>query len=367
MTRPLHASLVGMLVALAACTTGTDDPTDTDVAVLPLPTGAYAAADGPPVFYATELLGEVAYIDFDSTAPGAGFLSFFGQDPVSGRLFCEDGLFSADLDGGLGVSLSADAGSTDAYLFAWQGDDLVITNAFGDSQTFSAVPEVPAEAQCGTVTITEDASFGLELSSWSNLLWDGSAIRLPTDDGVFALHIANGSASDPLPYHATYDHLFTMQGTDGWGTCACGDVREAYRSDTTGAFLDAIDTAALATKIVIVGGTWSGTHLWLTGYGEDPNTPRLLKIDSDAEPDVVQTTLELGVQPQAIAMHQGTLYGLHNGALLEIQTSNGTIVNTWALPEPSTQYNGLTSDGTSLVVSGWTPDQMTKVARITLD
>lgn len=368
--RAVLLSVLTLPVLLGACEAGTDDPTDTDTDATPsfeTLQGIWQAT-GDSVLYGAGDFGDLGYLAFEPTVAAGGFVDIYAQRPTSGRLVCESGIYTAGTDGVLDVALARDDGDADAYLYERDGDTLTLWNAYAEMQTFTAVDAVPEASVCGSVSAGAEVTFDVEVTSFGNLLFDGTDVRLPTDDGVVKLDLTARTASDTLTYSASYRHQLTMQGTDAWGHCGCGGSEEIVRSSIGGATVDTVDTDALGHRVSVRAAAWDGSHLWVTGYSYDSGATRLLKIDSDAEPDMVLLDIELGDSPQALVASGGVLYGLIQTSVVEMSKTTGMATQTWQLTNEGSYYPfGLTHDGTSLYVGDTTDNGQTRVTRVTLD
>lgn len=175
------------------------------------------------------------------------------------------------------------------------GPSLSLTDTEGNSITLTQETEVPS----GLILeeLTADAEYpdlGIELDDSTDLVYDGSYLWFEENDAGIIYpfdpdteEILTGSAVD-LSFTGSYTHIQTFQAGSFWTHCNCGSNEVAERNTPAGTTVDEVDTdTELSSPLSIESVAWDGTHLWLSGHNYDDDIDRLLKADSDAEPDTL--------------------------------------------------------------------------------
>jgi hypothetical protein len=378
MSRCTNLLLLLPLLALGCSHTdepGDDDTDDVDDTEVPDEAGVqlagtWAAGAGDAIF-ASRGAGVVSFLTFTDEGEhrGAGRLALYGRADDTHELSCPEQLWTLAPGGTLVLSGQWGWGGTSMYLLDVVDDDTItIRDAAGHAQTFTRADAVAAEALCGTVTVDADATFEVQADGHGNLLWDGTQLLVSAADGsVVPLDVDAGSTGASLSYGTSYEHLLAMQGTDGWGDCACGNVDDLARTSVGGAQVDLVDTTDLGHAISIDAAAFGGSTLWIGGYSYDDRLEHLLYVDASGEPDSVVFDIVTPLVSDAIAVHGTLLLGLRGNRIVEID-SNGLAPTTWQLPaELSDVYwSALTSDGTNVYV-GAADGGSLRVVRLTLD
>lgn len=338
--------LLVLLVVLVACSGGTGG----SISIA----GIWAVQSGNEVF---NNLGSASLKYLRLNADGTGHV--YAVHAPTNVLYCTSLLYT--VLGSDKVLMSSDAiTSTNAELYTYRmtgSSDLRLTNANGISQDFTKVNSVPANNVCEDAKVTGSLqNLAIDYDGWPNLLSDGANLRLPDASGiVHIINPTNGSIAGTENLGATYyDVPVTMQGaTDYWGHCACGGSEDVGRYKAGAAPTDTINTRTdLSNQISVRMGAFDGTHLWLGGYSYANRVNRFLKINSNAEPDVLLGSFDFDQWMQAIAFHNGQLWGLVDSSRL-VQIDPGTAKATRTIRLPAVgngSYQGLTSLGGKLYV-----------------
>lgn len=364
---------------LAACHTGStsdNDDTDTDVTHDvdgPSLVGVWRALDsgGPLDTWNTGVISHLEFVGADASG-GEGTVRVFGADPTSGVQACPQALYARAAEGSLLLSSTNVFSGTRVLLVAFDGADaLALTDESGIVQSFERVAEVASDAVCGALTVHEDHVFDLSPSNWSNLLFDGTNVLLPTYEKEFypITNLATGSYGVALDYGSTYANLLTTQGTDGWGHCACGGDNEVVRTALGGAQVDMVSSTDLGVEISVKAAAWDQTNLWITGHDYPNNVDMLLQVDAASEPDVLVSQTPLFVYFEQMVAGGDGLYGLTQSGIVRLDTTTGKAAATWSLPpELGTSYwRGLTTNGTDFFLMGTQDSGGVRVVRVSLE
>lgn len=290
----------------------------------------------------------------------------FNLDDSTGVRTCTDLAITRLADGAIAVDAalpSYEGGlSIFSFLVRMPGpDEMILTREDGDEITFSRIAAPPSEVECqvieptGTIVLTTAPSFR------SNLAAEGSNIWFTTGGELVPVNVQTGDEGTPITTDAiTWDSFYnphTIQSGDFWLTRESGGNYPADRRDTAGTSIDDFNTDLdLGMPTHIDGMNWDGTNLWVVGGNGDENgqTTRILKIDSEAEPDVVLDTFEWNDRFQQATLDGGIVWGILFGVdqmLVEVDPTTGLATSTWVLP-PDHDWQGLTWLGNTLYVLG---------------
>lgn len=380
--RFLQISLL-MLLFISACATPTPEP---DEEPTPLPedefpslAGSWQASSNISVF---EVLGNLQYLRFTETTALSGRLEVFGVDAETNVLVCDQLVYASVADDV--VSLFSEFLGSRLLVFEKSGEDsLTLTNEKGANQTFTKVESVPTSAICEVGNFQANfENIPVDLTDFTNLLSDGTNLRVSSEDGnVYPINPDNGQLGTGIPLGGdfnlggTFNDTLTMQGSsDFWAHCGCGGSQEIVRFQAGAtAATDVIDTETdLANEINIKGAAFDGTHVWLAGRSEGSHL--VLKVDAEAEPDVLISSFTFGQSIEALTFHEGQMwvlldvFGLPKLVQLETTPDSTTFkaVRTITLPELSQgRYQGLTSLGDSLFLLAQVSSSVAAVYRFT--
>jgi hypothetical protein len=352
-----HPTLLLALLTLAACAGGDDPDDDTDAGDTEVTAGdAGLRGAWKVVGDATALawmeIDDVEHLLLDDDL----VLRVYASNEARQRT-CAVGTWGG-LGDGLVLRPSLDAWVAEHMLLvvASTADTLTLTDPLGRTLQLEREDAVPTEARCGVAALGQTIEVDQQKASWSNLIWDGAALRLPTEDGVYAVDAATGALSDPWTYpaeHDSYVHPMTWDDGATWNDCGCGRNADLKRLQPDGTVLDQLDTTDVGGPVSVWTAASDGAHLVV--YGPDENERRfLLQVSTDAEPDRLDSGQATALDLRVLAFHRGELYGLHgNGSLFRIDRGTGTATSTWTLPaDPEGHaWEALASDGTDLWVA----------------
>lgn len=301
--------------------------------------GAWQATAGDQVFgFGADY--PLAYVRFDGTGSGTGTL--YGAEPDSHVLACGDTVFAATTDDTV-ILYNGDFLGTVVLRYRLPDDDtLVLTSDAGVSQTLTRVDAVPSSAACGRASVAQSlTALPLALAYQSNLLVSGGTLQVAGDDRkVYPVSAASGALGAPIDLVSQWSHAIALQSGDYWGHCWCGSASSVQRIQPGGTSVDTIDTGTdLGVQLQVYTGAWDGSRLWLAGWGDDSRY-HLLKVDANAEPDVLDSDFTFGAGGlRGLTYHDGALWGVVYALgykLVRIDPATGLATRTVALPaEPS--------------------------------
>lgn len=306
-------------------------------------------------------VGELVYLAFEDDPPRVGI---YGRNGAIGLNGCRQAYYLTQ--SGL-VSIwiplvrcgSLDLGYTFAYTV--EGDRLILEYANGRKAEFRRVDAVPEAAQCRYAQLGEPVSVQLpaDRASPSNLVSDGAQLWVAAEDGnVYPVDPATGAVGAGQPLSGSYNHIQSWQGAAYWATCWCGNIRDIRLVKVGGTVLDSIDTDAdLGHPLSIRSANYDGTRLWLAGFNRADDIYEILKVNSNAEPDVLEGVYAFDQSLSALTQHEGKLWGLTYFAgaqVVEIDPAAGRVTRAYVLPDldEGEYYGGLASfDGALYVLA----------------
>jgi hypothetical protein len=365
-----------LLVLVLACKGGDDGPADdtdagvddtdvadTDVASDDLLTGAWAVVDdqGGLDVLSYRNVGHLVFHD-DLR------FEIFSSNAADQRACDTDG-WAPTGPGTLILRGSSDGPIETLLLVDRVADDTVrLTDLSGATLTLQREDAVPEDAQCPPVVLGEPLILDDHLDSWSNLVFDGTSLRLPTEAGAFAIDLVTGALSDPWDLGFTqYQLPVTFEDDAPWVDCGCGAVNELQHIQPGGTVLDEVVTDDVGGRLTVDGAAHDGTTLWL--LGRDPDGRRHLRsVTTDGEPDTLVDDIPTELEAVALAIHQGTLYALDSHTISSVDTTTGKATATWSIPNDSegTRWRGIASDGETLwIVSD--ADEHAVLAEVSLE
>jgi hypothetical protein len=284
-------------------------------------------------------------------------------------LNCQKFLYTVLSDSTLAISaVPADspADGNQLFLYTLAGSDLTITSQDDRSDSFTKGSALPPGVQCKTFanpTFIRDLQPPIENSS--GLAYDGTSLYFSgEDDYTYPFLLSSntvdtgnkfqfaGSGSNPARY------VHASQGTDFWGVPGSGHNSDTERRNRSGAGspIDAIDTDTDLSHALRIGGeAFDGTNLWLIGNNDVTDVGEILKIDSNAEPDVVLQTFTFDGFFRGLAWDGAFLWTIANdGSVIKIDPASGEATATYEGLDPEIYWNAIAAVGEDLYLAGQT-------------
>jgi hypothetical protein len=327
-------SLLPFLLLAAGCASGGDADFAPEVA------GVWQHTSGD--LYSG--YGTLDYLELSADGSGEMFLSRPG-----GALGCASlvhAALSADV-----LQLTISQGSDDVVRFARLGDSLQLTDLLGHQSTFLRVAGVPDSARCKKTVEVRRAVIDGGYNGWSSIVGDATALYYANRaEQVIPLDPATLAAGTPITTLGYHENVIAMQNGDFWAHCACGGSEYARRMTPAGVVVDDVDTSDFPNQIQVGAAAWDGSRLWLAGTSNASPRPELLmRVDSESEPDVLESTATLDTRVSAMDFENGQLYVLTQvlGQVLVEMTPSGQVTRTWDLPG-GPWYRGMSVVGSTV-------------------
>jgi hypothetical protein len=278
---------------------------------------------------------------------------------TGGGPWCQDLIYSRTVDSGLVLQVYDDGGHVQRKMlvgFDREADTLRLGDGRGHAAIFAARDAVPAELDCFRLSVLSRRELGNYPASGTGLAYDGALLIYTREDPETILDRIDpetGIAGTPLnlPFPFTLVQA-TEDATSLWTVCRCSPA-VAVRRDADGSELDRIDTQTFANPINIrsLAHDETGNVLWL--HGLDATGPsRLLRVDSDAEPDVLIRSVNLDLYLEAMTWNGDALWAVDSTsgrqAVLEIDPVQAQVVRTYRSPDPDLSLRAIGAVGNRL-------------------
>lgn len=320
------------------------------------PTGVWRFESGP--FLSGPYINSVpAYMVFN--ADGSGRLTMV--HPETGIVSCSN-LFHTRIDGvALFVSFIYDGYSENlegaSFLLYDLPDDntLEIVTSSGQPSIFRREAEIPAEFNCRPVSaVQEVANFGVAPYYDSGLAFDGAVLWFGNRDAYMVQPVTpdGGMLSTALPANMSHA-VHAIQNGDFW----MAQGQQLQRRTTADAFVDdvrmftdlGVDFHADAAAFIP-----GESVLWAFGENEDDREMQFVKIDAEAEPDVLLEKVRFDTYIEALSWdgtHMWALTGDLVSTIARIDMSTFKAVATYEIPS---RYNwrGIAAVGSRIFLIG---------------
>lgn len=337
------------------------------------PTGTWKRVSGT-VFASTSIststTNHVEYMQFNGDGNGMLFL----RDSETNLLISGDLTYGLAGRNALILDLSTfstpvedgyvNGQRTLSYTFT-DSSNIKFQDAGGNESNYTRASVVPDDVKAKTLGLGSRFTFGVRpVSSWGSMAYDGAFLWFPEQStaNLYPINPANGAlgAANVLP--GGYAYIFACQGTDFWGSCACGSVSDCKRKTQAGVDVDTVDTstAPISSQLTISCGAWDTNNnvLWLAGYNGLTNETRLVRINSNANPNVLIGVTRFNVSLRALTFRGSELWGVTSAypqAVVKIDPTTFTISATYTVPDLSVQWAGIAAVGTQLQLLGIIP------------
>jgi hypothetical protein len=278
---------------------------------------------------------------------------------TGGGAWCQDLIYFSTLDAGIVLQIYDDGGHVQHKLlfgFEAKADTLRLGDGRGHTAVFAAREAVAAELDCPPVLVVSRLELHNYPALGTGLAFDGTALIYTREEPETILDRIDpdtGSLLSPLslPFPFTLVQATEQQSTF-WTVCRCSPA-VAVRRDADGDELDRVDTALFPNPINIraLAHDEDGNTLWL--HGLDASGPsRLLRVDSDADPNILVRSISLDLYLEAMTWYGGALWAVDSTAgrqaLVEIDPELGRVVRTFRSPDPDLSLRAIGAAGQRL-------------------
>ena len=277
------------------------------------------------------------------------------RNSETGQLRCGD--FTYSQGSALTVDLD-DLGGVTVWLSALdESGGLTLSDAQGSTSSFQPVAAVDSAAECQA--LVERSRFeGLPRpTSFTGLVYDGTSLFY-TENGtdlVQRVDPASGALGGPITLPGQFQMVHAAQGDDFWTHCRCGNVTDTRRVSKAGVVIDEINTTNDLGEFLSINAIAydSGNGvLLLQGRNFDLGRSRLLRVDSDAEPDTLISAADFNVSIRGLTVAGGNLWAITHDAVLRIDPVSLAVTATVTLPSDVQTWDGIASVGPNLFLLG---------------
>ena len=315
------------------------------------PAGVWRFAEGPPAQGSDDFFTEYVVL----AADGSGRLHRRAR--ASNALDCRDLAYARSLSGALTVD-PADFSTAEVWNGRLVGSDVLeLTDGGGATTRFERTSAVEPAFECIELAETRRISGLPKPSGFSGLAFDGALLWYTAFDGdlVQPVDPATGSAGTAIDIGAPFNEVHAVEKGDFWTHCACGNISESWRVTAAGAFVDEVRPGSdfgAELSINAIAHDEFGDVLWLYGYSYEAQVQRLLQVQSDAEPDVLLSSLDVRFYVRALTWDGSALWGLNGPKLFRIDPVTGLVTASYVLPDESVDWRGVAAANGLLYVIG---------------
>lgn len=249
--------------------------------------------------------------------------------------------------------------------------EMTLLDAQGGATRFTRATAVPASARCEAVSQVEVVSDVLDpRPGYFGLAPMGNGL-LYTDDNrdLFRLDLGSGAVSVwSMSSFSGYGVITAVQGEDVWVTCYCGGSNEIQRRSISDLLVDEVSDDELGMSgLSFRSAAWEAGHLWIVGREQASGKNLLLKIDSEAEPDLLVARYELPPAFTNLVFIGGASWLRSENALVELDLETLKAKRTINLPGDA-RWDAMTvgPDGGLYILRVDREGQEYRVAKLTL-
>lgn len=273
---------------------------------------------------------QLDFLELNADGTGRGYASGTGA-----QLGCGNLLFAAIDETVVRIDFP-DGFINRTFRYTLDEAGLTLIDENGAATVFTAAAAVPAASQCGTAALVTRVELVRGAGANTSMVTDGTNLYFHDGISLASIAIATLTANAPITTIGAYDKPITMEGADFWGDCNCGGSTDMRRFTQAGVMVDGLDTQNdLAHDLGIDGAAFDGTKMWILGYGYVAGRTELLRVDTAAEPDVLEAVIPLAYRPQTLSLSGGTFWSINEllgPALVSIDPATGNMTRAVDLP-----------------------------------
>lgn len=212
----------------------------------------------------------------------------------------------------------------------------------------SREPQLPDEFRLRTFDVVNRFDELERPVSINDLVTDGTVLIYQTPDVEFGavqkIDPDTGTVLETFTSFSGAQHIQTTQDAGFWSHCGCGGSEDARLTD--GTVSDVVDTADLGAEIQIRAMAFDpvGRVLWFQGTNQGAG--RILKVDADAEPDVLLDSGPFDEFLAGMAWDGAELWMIVSNAvesmtILRVDATTLDVVETYRSPDTTVQWTGI--------------------------
>lgn len=234
---------------------------------------------------------------------------------------------------------------------------LEILEGFADTTNFSPLSDVPDDLKYRKLETVDQFQIPFTRGD-SYLGFDGTNLFFTESEMDMEVPVNPDTGVVGALVELTERDASALQDMDIWRVKS-GDSSNMELRDAANVLLDEVDTNALGEEIRIEGATFDpdARELWLNGRSTDDSRRLFLRIDADAEPDVLLSTHEFDVFLHEIAWGGSSIWALLSSPdrVIEIDLNTFEVINTYKVPTDNVTWRGIQIIGEFIYLLG-TPD-----------
>ncbi len=194
---------------------------------------------------------------------------------------------------------------------------------------------LPAEVACLDLTVLNTYPGVPRPDVWSGLAYDTTQLWYTNSDRLAQGITLTGTPTSTLDLTARFVHAY--QGNALWLTAPAAAGETVQRRDHFNTLLDQVDTVALgaSTEIAAIAHDDASHVLWLHGWPDDASSHRFVRVDADAEPDLLLGIDNFDVDVDAMTFGGGSLWALIDvdRHIIQLDPATLTPLQTYIAPD----------------------------------
>lgn len=292
---------------------------------------------------------QLDFLELNADGTGRGYASAVGA-----QLGCGNLLFAAIDESVVRIDFP-DGNVNRTFRYLVDEAELTLIDENGAATVFTTAAAIPAASQCGTAVPVARVVLERGAGSNTSMVTDGTNLYFHDGLSLVSITVATLTANAPITTVGVYNKPITMEGADFWGDCNCGGSSDMRRTTLSGVMVDALDTGTdLSHELGIDAAAFDGTKMWIMGYAYAEQRTELLRVDTAAEPDVLEAVIPLAFYTSTLSLSAGTFWSIGDllgSALVSIDPATGNVMRTVDLPA-NYYYQGLVVIGQDAYLLG---------------
>jgi hypothetical protein len=278
----------------------------------------------------TSSKSELAYLVFNADHT----FELHHRDPGVGYINCSGGLFQ---QGGALVTLNFPGPESWVVLLAYElpdADTLNLTDVDGEVTVLTRVT-LPAAAECVELNVLNTYTGLPRPSNWSGLAYGGSLLWYTNGDGLVQ-RVGLSGAVGPAG-HLSFNLVQGYQADALWLLSSAAPDRQ--RSECRNGFdelQDQVDTAVLGapTSLDCLAYDEVNHVLWMLGSAAGGEGRQMLRVNSDADPNVLLDVRPFDALSRSVAWHGASLWLLlgEDDSVVQVEPTTLAPLRTYTPP-----------------------------------
>lgn len=273
----------------------------------------------------------------------------YQHDAATNMILNVEGIYAPLIEGILSLQLFEPAR---LMFYAVDADALELSSSPDFATTFQRGEAVANELKYKKSATLQ--SVDLPFESYRGLGYDGTNLFFTEDDTNMEIPVDPDTLTAGAPVEITTRNATALQDGNLWHFT--NRSRTIELKDPAGTVLDTVKTDELGHDLDIRCATFDPVEriLWLHGESNVDDKYRFLKVDADAEPDVLLEAFEFDHRLEAIAWQTDSLWAVTDfpSRVVEIDTTSRMVSETYDVPALNVYWEGMQIIGTRIFISG---------------